>query len=124
MKAVSQRDIEIFDRARLIAFHGEHARVRVGAILTKGRRTINTGFNRFRNNGDNVPYGAATWHAERQAVSEIDRSRCTLYVARIGLANQLLPSYPCQDCINHIVACSCVTKIVYYEDGEIRKVKL
>ena len=98
--------------------------MRVGAILVKGHTTLRVGYNRTRNLGENVPYGAATWHAERQVISEIAKSNCTLYVARLDLAGQVVASWPCDECMQHIVACDCVGKICYYDGQALVKVRM
>jgi len=122
---VSDHDIELFRRASELARLGEHQRVRVGAILTRGRKTLNSGFNRLRNDGANVPYGAATWHAERQVLTGVlAQSNCTLYVARLNLAGTVVASWPCDDCMIHIVSCECVRKICYYDGQALVKVRM
>lgn len=122
---VSDHDETLFQRASEIALQGEHHRVRVGAILTKGRTTLHTGYNRTRNIDKNVPYGAATWHAERQVLADVyARSNCTLYVARLDLSEAVVASWPCDECMQHIVACDCVRKICYYDGHSLVKVRM
>ena len=121
---VTEHDQRLFDRARELALLGEHHRVRVGAVLTKGATTFLSGYNRTRNNTDNVPYGYATWHAERQVIDGVARNNCTLYVARLGLNGEVLASWPCDECMVHIVACDCVGKICYFDGQALVKVRL
>lgn len=121
---VSAHDERLFRRAADLAVLGEHNRVRVGSILTKGHRQISSGYNRTRNAADNVPYGFATWHAERQTIDKVPAGNYTLYVARLGLEGQWLPSFPCQDCMIEIVACDCVSKICYFDNDSILKVRI
>ena len=120
---VSDHDLTLFGRASEIARSGEHA-VRVGAVLAKGLRTINSGHNRYRNDMRNVPYGYATWHAERQVVSQVGKRNCTLYVARLGINGHVLASWPCDECLEHIVACDCVGKVCFFDGQAIVKVRL
>ena len=115
----------MFQRASEIARQGQHHRVRVGAILTKGRTTLNTGYNRTRNIGENVPYGSATVHAEVQVLTNVSSgSNCTLYVARLDLNGNVVASWPCKDCMLHIISCECVRKICYYDGQALVKVRL
>ena len=121
---VSLHDEILFQRAADLAMFGEHHRVRVGAILAKGVTTFKTGFNRSRNPVENVPYGEATIHAERQVIEGVAKSNCTLYVARLGLSGSLMTSWPCSECMEHIVACECVGKICFYDGQALVKVRL
>ena len=121
---VSEHDLDLFQRATEIARQGEHRRVRVGAILVKGRTTLRSSFNRTRNPAANVPYGYATWHAERQVLDGVAKSNCTLYVARLGLNGEPLASWPCEECMAHVIACDCVGKICFYDGQALVKVRL
>lgn len=125
MMHLSHRDLTMFSRAALVAVSGEN-RVRVGAVVTKGRNTLSDGYNRYRNQNSNVPYGEATVHAERAALARVGHHlNCTLYVARIGLNGSLMPSLPCDDCMGYIVNETAVSKIVYLNQfGDITKVRL
>lgn len=119
---VSATDRKIFGRAAALAVHGEHDRVRVGAILTRGSITLRTGHNRVAVGVVDEPYFKG--HAERQVIDGQPAFNGTLYVARIQLNDTLAPSWPCGECMAHIIACACVRKIVYWNGEELRKVRL
>jgi deoxycytidylate deaminase len=94
--------------AKNVARQSEFSDYRHGAILVKGGSIISTSPNkdsfcsfgaRFRNS-QNQP-GRATRHAEIGAILGLDRSitdGATLYVARIGKADEFRMSKPCQMC--------------------------
>ena len=94
--------------AKNVARQSEFSDYRDGAILVKGGSIISTSPNkdsfcsfgaRFRNS-QNQP-GHATRHAEIGAILGLDRSitdGATLYVARIGKADEFRMSKPCQMC--------------------------
>lgn len=117
---VSATDRKIFARASEAAYFGEHDRVRVGAILTRGRTTLRTRHNRIAVGVE--PFKAG--HAERQAIAGQPSFKGTLYVARIQLNNTPAPSWPCDECMTHIKACACVSKIVYWNGTELMKVRI
>lgn len=118
---VSVGDVKQFARATEAAYFGEHDRVRVGAVLTRGRTIMRVRHNVVRSGveGPDKPS-----HAERRAIAGQPAIKGTLYVARIDLNNEWASSWPCDECMVHIVACSCVSKIVYHDGNEIRKVRL
>ena len=70
---VTKRDCKRFGQAFDVAVSGEN-KVRVGAVLTKGRTTLAMSYNRFRNDVSNVEYGSATKHAERVALVVVPAS--------------------------------------------------
>ena len=122
---VSAHDRKLFDRAAGIARYGEHERVKVGAILTRGRTMIGRAHNRTSVAVEPFKEG----HAERRVIDGQPAIKGTLYVARLGLNWEgngpvKLNSFPCDECMAHIVACACVSKIVFWKDGELRKVRL
>lgn len=119
---VSAADREMFNRAVRAARLGEHHRVRVGAVLAKGRVLYRIRHNRVASWIEDEPYKLG--HAERQVIAGMPAIKSTLYVARIQLNETLAPSWPCGECMVHIVACACVSKIVYWNGEEIRKVRL
>lgn len=122
MKAVSvsKSDRKFFGRALEAARLGEHERVRVGAVLVRGKLHV-TGHNRVAHGFDG-PFKEG--HAERRVIADVPAFKCTLYVARIGLNDEPLASWPCAECMFHIIACACVSKIVYHDGAEIKKVRL
>lgn len=119
---VSATDRKMFDRAVEAAYFGEHERVRVGAVLAKGRMLHRVRHNRVASWVEGAPWKPG--HAERQVIQGMPAIKSTLYVARIQLNDTIAPSWPCGECMTHIVACSCVSKIVYWNGEEIRKVRL
>jgi deoxycytidylate deaminase len=94
--------------AKNVARQSEFSDYRHGAILVKGGSIISTSPNkdsfcsfgaRFRNS-QNQP-GRATRHAEIGAILGLARTTtggATLYVARIGKADEFRMSKPCQMC--------------------------
>ena len=122
---VTQRDRQFFGRAAVEAIGGEN-KVRVGAVLTKGRTLLGTAHNTYRNPVANVDYGDATVHAERVVLKNNEhRFNCTLYVARLGLGGAILPSLPCADCMNHIIYGTAVSKVVYMDyNGDLVKTRV
>lgn len=118
---VSGHDEALFARARDLALTGQHHRVRVGAVLAKGRRTVASAANKIGPT-PNMPYQAG--HAERQVIDRTPAMKGTLYVARIDLSGSLVPSWPCIHCMMHIESCECVSKICYYDGRALLKVRL
>lgn len=119
---VSAADRRMFHRAAEAAGFGEHGRVRVGAVLAKGRALYRIRHNRVAGWIEDAPFYEG--HAERQVIKGQPAINGTLYVARIQLNDTLAPSWPCDECMVHIKACACVSKIVYWNGEEIRKVRL
>lgn len=119
---VSVHDVKQFARATEAAQLGEHHRVRVGAVLAKGRVRHRTGYNRIASWIEGEPWKPG--HAERQVIQGMPAIKSTLYVARLDLNDGLVASWPCGECMVHIVACACVSKIVYHDGIEIKKVRL
>lgn len=71
-----------------MAVGGEN-KVRVGAVLSKGRTVLSKSCNTARNEVVNVQHGHATYHAERVAMRVNEhRFGCTLYVARLGVRGE------------------------------------
>lgn len=118
---VSATDRKLFSRTVEAAYFGEHERVRVGAILTRGRTTLRVRHNVVRTGIDGPDKPS---HAERRAIDGQPAIKGTLYVARLDLNSKLAVSWPCGECMAHIKACGCVSKIVYFDGTEIRKVRL
>jgi tRNA(Arg) A34 adenosine deaminase TadA len=113
-KEVLERDIEYYNKAVFLAHNGEH-RVRVGCVAAHNGKILAGAFNTFRNSAKIVPHKAATYHAEHNTLNLIpDRllSRCTIYIARIGLDGALMPSRPCVYCMAEIASES-LKEIVY-----------
>lgn len=119
---MSRSDEQLFDRARDIALSGAHdLRVRVGALLTRGTHPVAWGVNvPGQTTGEQFLAG----HAERRALAGVPAIKGTLYVARVLLNDELGASWPCDECMTHIRACGCVTKICYYDGFNLVKVRL
>ena len=111
---VTAHDRRLFAQAALKAV-GADAKVRVGALLARGRTTLAVCTN-FASPGEPTPWK----HAERQVLRDYERQfNCTLYVARLGLNGELRPSFPCVDCWDHVHYGSTVSKIVYVDAEHI-----
>lgn len=115
---VTARDRRLFMQAALKAV-GADSKVRVGALLAKGRTTLAVCTN------FSLPSTPTPWkHAERQVLRDHEhRFNCTMYVARLGLNGELRASLPCYDCKMHIHEGTTVSKIVYFDGHELRKVR-
>lgn len=122
---VSATNHRLFAQAAVVARCGQN-KVRVGAVLAKGRTCLSEAYNVHRNDMANVEYGYGTVHAERMALRGHEhRFNCTLYVARLGLNGELRPSFPCDDCYDHIHDGSAVTRLVFLDQNyELKKVKM
>jgi deoxycytidylate deaminase len=118
---VTEHDETLFSRARWLAVYGQHHRVRVGAILAKGRRTVASASNRAKDfYGEPFKEG----HAERLVIEGVSAMKGTLYVVRLDLSGALAPSWPCSTCEMYIRSCECVSKICYFDGQAIVKVRL
>ena len=116
------RDGDAMERAWAIAQAGEN-KVRVGAVLKKGRITLAEAYNKHRNPVENVEYGDATVHAEAAVLKHAKRGS-TLYVGRLGVIGVPLPSHPCSTCMG-LIEKSEVSKLVFLdESGKLVKVRL
>lgn len=82
------------------AAHRSQHKYRVGAALIVANR-VATASNRLRNSSKNAPYTEQSVHAEVRAVLRAYKSGRggTIYVARLGARNALLPSHPCKRCV-------------------------
>lgn len=118
---VSGHDEQLFRRACEVALSGEHHRVRVGAVLAKGHRTVASAANKI---GPLTGEPFKRGHAERQVIDRISAMSGTLYVARLDLSGDLVASWPCETCMMHIESCECVSKICYYDGQALVKVRL
>ena len=113
--------------AKNVARQSEFSDYRHGAILVKGGSIISTSPNkdsfcsfgaRFRN-GRHQP-GHATLHAEIGAILGLARTAtdgATLYVARIGKADEFRMSKPCQMCestLRHVG----IKRVIYTIDNK------
>lgn len=117
---VTARDRRLFAQAAVKAV-GVDAKVRVGALLARGRTTLAVCGN-WATPGVPTPW----YHAERQVLRDYEAQfNCTLYVARLGLNGSLMPSHPCDDCWLHIMDGSTVRKVVYLDRNHvIQKVRV
>lgn len=121
----SRRDRRLFAQAAVTAVGGEN-KVRVGALLSKGRTTLSEACNEHRNPVANVEHGHATYHAERLVLRDHEhRFGLTLYVARLSQDGRLMPSLPCAECMAHIHYGTAVSSLVYMDEhNELRKVRV
>ena len=89
-------------------------RVRVGAIVVVAGRAT-TGHNKYRN-PPRVSYHQASTHAEVMALKRAPHGgdNGTIYIARLGRTNRLLPSFPCRRCVP-VLADSGVKRIVWWD---------
>lgn len=118
---LSNQDERLFSRAKTAAFSGDHYRVRVGAVLARTGRPLAVESNRSIE-GANTPFKSG--HAERRAIAGVPAFKGTLYVARLALNDELMPSFPCEVCMIYIRACACVSKIVYFDGHTLVKMRL
>lgn len=118
---VSATDRKLFSRTVEAAYFGEHERVRVGAILARGRTALRVRHNVVRSGIDGPDKPS---HAERRAIDGQPAIKGTLYVCRLDLGSKLAASWPCGECMLYIKACACVSKIVYFDGEKLRKVRI
>lgn len=125
-RSVSSRDYDRLVRAAHLAFSGEHDRVRVGALVARGRKVFGAGANTSRNPVENVPFGHVTVHAEMNALAETpwaQRKGATIYVSRLGSGDQPLASFPCDRCMT-VIRQAGVREIVYFDGNAVVKVRI
>lgn len=118
---VTSRDLGLFNQAKDEA-QGSEARVRVGALLARHGRTVVKAHNVAMHLYPQAQHFPG--HAERRVIAGQPVFKGTLYVSRIDLSGALAPSFPCESCIEHVTACGCVTKVVYYDGHSLVKVRV
>lgn len=98
-------------------------RKRHGAIVVKNGNIVGMGFNKFRNNPDQVSpehiKSDCSYHAEFVALRQAgDKSKgATLYVARVNNAGLDRDSKPCNNC-TQVINTAQIKRVVYTETGE------
>lgn len=120
-----ERDRKFYFSAKRLAWQSSYA-IRVGALLANNGQTLAGAFNTVRNPANNVPYGGATFHAERNCLLLAGRRslrRATLYIARIDKSGKHMPSRPCDRCLESI-GIKGVRELVYFDGQFIVKEKL
>lgn len=114
----------LFARAYELALHGEH-RVRVGALAAVKSTPVAGAFNTFRNNPNNVVFTAQTRHAEWNCMHMVpytQRTKVSLYVARVDTDNNLKASMPCVRCRAMLKRMN--VKEVIFWDQTIQKISI
>lgn len=117
---VTNRDRRRFSRAETVAFLGRHHRVRVGAVLFRGSRFLASAAC-VPGPDPHEPFYPG--HAEARVLDSA-KPKSTLYVARINLNNELMPSRPCPTCLLSLVLDGNVSTLVYFDGEQIRKTKI
>lgn len=95
-------------------------RQRHGALIFAGRKLLAVGVNTYRNNPLTVtnPKVEASYHAEHNALRqlkphEIGPKSLRLYVVRVNNNGELMPSRPCNVCIETLSQTGFI-KLVYH----------
>lgn len=123
MSNFSQTHLNLFEKAKMLAVHGEH-RVRVGCIVARKTRPLAGAFNTVRNKdytslGDE--FHKHTYHAEINCLrllpyEQVARGGLTLYVCRLNHWDELKASKPCWRCLKHIQEQGAISRIVYWDE--------
>jgi deoxycytidylate deaminase len=109
---ISSTDHLHFNCAQRLAEFGQH-RVRVGCVAAIGRKRLD--------------WNQATRHAEVNCMYMVPwekKDKTTLYVARIGIYKEPRPSFPCEACMDAIVAKGFKAVVYMNDSGEIVKEKV
>lgn len=117
---IFRHDRALFARAAEVAVGSSRLRVRVGAVVCKGHRTIASAFN-VPGDTPKVPHYLG--HAERRVLGNA-RNNSTLYVARLGAYGGLMASRPCDECWVAIELNGNIKNVVYWDGNEIVKEKV
>ena len=117
---IFRHDRTLFARAAEMATGSSRMRVRVGAVVCKGHRTLAGGFNVP---GDIPKTPHYMGHAERRVLGHA-RNNSTLYVARLGAYGGLMPSRPCDECWVAIELSDKIKNVVYWDGTELVKEKV
>lgn len=120
---LSNREKSFLSVARYLAGKSI-ARQKHGAVIVKGGSVIGTGFNRDRNNPDNVSPEHIKTHSSIHA--EIDAIRdagwnvkgAVLYVARINKNGKDRYSKPCDRC-NVVIQETQIKKVIYTGSDDV-----
>ena len=117
---IFRHDRTLFARAAEVATGSSRMRVRVGAVVCKGHRTIASAHNVP---GDTPKLPHYLGHAERRVLASA-RNNSTLYVARLGAYGGLMPSRPCAECWVSIELNGKVKQVVYWDGTDLIKEKV
>jgi deoxycytidylate deaminase len=119
---LSNRDEYFLDQARMFAEISVE-RKKHGCVIVKNGNVVGTGWNKFRNDPDQVsPEHIKTdcsYHAEFIALRQAGTNAkgATLYVARVNKAGLDRNSKPCDNC-NQVISQSQIKRVVFTETGE------
>lgn len=108
--------------ARMLA-ETSRERKRHGAVVVKNGNVVGMGYNKFRNDPDQVsPEHIKTdcsYHAEFVAIRQagVNTKGATLYVARVNSKGLDRYSEPCNNC-KQVIKVAEIKKVVYTEQGE------
>ena len=120
-----ERDRKFYYAARRLANQSSYS-IRVGAVAANNGKLLAGAFNTIRNPSSNVPFGHATFHAERNCLLMVpfdSLRRATLYVARIDKSGKRMPSRPCNRCMVFLQQRG-IRELVYFDGKFIVKEKL
>lgn len=112
----------LIERAVQVAKTSEHVKWSLGAVLTRGSKTLSSAPNRFRNHPW-ISHTHATYHAEmatlRKAALNSARGT-TIYVARVDKFGVTRMARPCHKCMKGLYEAG-VREVVYTtDDGKYR----
>lgn len=115
LMTTTSKDSRFFLKAEELSKSSDHYRFKIGALITKGRKIISTGYNTLlKSHPLQAQYAALVGkpeaiflHAEMAAIIEarsknIDLNGTTLYIFRRGLGGDVRIARPCMICMNAI----------------------
>lgn len=126
----SKKDkILVHNALKIASSHKSGGRVQMIAMLEKGGRILSLGKNDFRKKGilKNPIYHEKGIHAELSAIIQFEEDvhNATIIVAGIGNSGYpIKTSKPCDLCMELIYKTSGINKIIYFENYEIKKIKI
>lgn len=107
----------LIERAISVAGTSEHVKWQLGAVLTRGSKTVGSAPNRFRNHPW-ISHLHATYHAEMAALRKaaLNSARgTTIYVARVDQYGRSRMARPCPKCMKSLYEAG-VREVVYTTD--------
>jgi deoxycytidylate deaminase len=115
----SDAELSRLFKARSIALTSTE-RQRHGAVIFSGRKLLAVGVNTYRNHPLAVtnPKIEASYHAEANALkqlkyNELNPKSLRLFIVRVNNAGELMPSRPCNNCYDALVATG-FFKVIYH----------
>jgi deoxycytidylate deaminase len=111
------RHDKLVGKAICVAKTSEHEKWQLGAVLTRGSRTLSSAPNKFRNHPW-INYLHATEHAEMAALRKglLNSARgSTMYVARVNRLGNPCMARPCSRCMKKLYEAG-VREVVYTTD--------